>query len=102
MDIQTVGAWGEFLGGIGGLVAAIGVIATLVYLAAQIRHNTRAVQSSSWQAAISSYLDFNFLVAGNSEFADLAFKGASDPSSLDANQWSRFCVAFSGLLHRFE
>ncbi len=32
MDIQIIGAWGELLGGIGGLVAAFGIIATLLYL----------------------------------------------------------------------
>ena len=36
MEIQTLWAWAEFLGGISGLVAAIGVIATLLYLARQI------------------------------------------------------------------
>ncbi len=45
MDIHQLGAWGEFLGGIGGLIAALGVIATLIYLARQIQQNTNLVRS---------------------------------------------------------
>jgi len=40
MDIQSIGAWGEFLGGIAGVVAAIGVVLTLLYLSRQIHQNT--------------------------------------------------------------
>ena len=41
MDITTLAAWGEFLGG-------IGVIVSLFYLAAQIRTNTATVGASKW------------------------------------------------------
>jgi hypothetical protein len=37
------------LGGIGELIGGIGVIATLLYLAAQIRANTRSVRVSNHQ-----------------------------------------------------
>ncbi len=37
MTIMELGAIGEFVG-------AIGVIATLIYLALQIRHNTRSME----------------------------------------------------------
>lgn len=46
MDLQDLAAWGEFLGGISGVVGSVGVIATLVYLATQTRLNTRAVEAS--------------------------------------------------------
>ena len=54
MEIQVLGAWGEFFGGIGSVVAAVAVIATLIYLARQIQQNTRSVQSSAYAAYITS------------------------------------------------
>ena len=37
MDIQTLGAWGELLGGIGGLVAAIAVVGSLIFVGLQVK-----------------------------------------------------------------
>lgn len=54
MDIQVIAAWGELAGGISGVVAAIGVIATLLYLARQVRDNTKSVQSTAYGVFISS------------------------------------------------
>jgi hypothetical protein len=54
MDIQTVSAWGELLGGIGGLVAGLGVIITLIYLARQIQQNTRSMQSTAYAACMQA------------------------------------------------
>ena len=54
MDIQSLGAWGEFLGGISGILAAIGVISTLLYLARQIQQNTKSVQSTNYGNHINS------------------------------------------------
>ena len=45
MDIQFIGAWGEFLGCIAGVVAAIGVVLTLLYLARQSHQNTDQMRS---------------------------------------------------------
>jgi len=40
MDITTLAAWGEFLGG-------IAVVVSLIYLAGQIRQNSNLLRSSS-------------------------------------------------------
>ncbi len=40
MDITTLAAWGEFLGG-------IAVVSSLIYLASQIRQNSRLLQVSA-------------------------------------------------------
>jgi hypothetical protein len=48
----------EDLGNIGEFVAAIGVIVSLVYLATQIRQNTKAVRSSASQAIAETRADF--------------------------------------------
>ena len=46
MDITTLAAWGEFIGG-------IAVVVSLIYLASQIRQNSRLLQV----AAIASHGD---------------------------------------------
>ncbi len=40
MEITTLAAWGEFLGG-------VGVIASLIYLASQIRQNSKLLRAST-------------------------------------------------------
>ena len=47
MDINTLAAWGEFLGG-------IAVVVSLVYLASQIRQNSRLLQVSTTVAIANS------------------------------------------------
>ena len=50
MDVQALGAWGEFVGGVGAVMAAVGVIITLLYLARQVRQNTKSARSSAYAA----------------------------------------------------
>jgi hypothetical protein len=45
----------EALGAMANLLAAIGIIATLIYLSIQIRQNTKAVRSSSIQNLVQSF-----------------------------------------------
>jgi hypothetical protein len=44
MDITTLAAWGEFLGG-------IAVVVSLIYLASQIRQNSKLLRTSGGTAA---------------------------------------------------
>ena len=44
MDITTLAAWGEFIGG-------IAVVVSLIYLASQIRQNSRLLRASGGSAA---------------------------------------------------
>ena len=66
MTLMELGALGEFLG-------AIGVIATLAYLAVQIRQNTRAMQEGRRLALAQTYqmradaLQEMMVAAANSE-----------------------------------
>ena len=45
------------LGGIGDFLSGLGVIVTLIYLAIQIRHNTKSARTQSYQAAIAAISD---------------------------------------------
>ena len=54
MDHQAVA---QLLGNYGEFVGAIGVVATLVYLAVQIRQNSKQIRISSFQTSTERYAD---------------------------------------------
>ena len=60
MTIQDWGAIGEVLG-------AIGVILTLLYLASQLRQNTRAMRSSTYQTYSALAMNISDYMAENAE-----------------------------------
>ena len=67
----------EVLGNIGDLVGGIGVVVTLVYLAIQIKGNTRAQQSSTLQALQSDANRLTMEVASNPQLAEVCLKSES-------------------------
>ena len=97
MTIIELGALGEFLG-------AIGVIATLAYLAIQIRQNTRSLNASQRLALAQTYqmrsdgLQNMLVQAASSTIGGIIYKATEagypdDISGLDtltAEEWSRF------------
>ena len=72
MSITELGALGEF-------VSAIGVIATLLYLAVQIRQNTQMVQGSTIQAVTETIERENHR---SCELAETFVKAVKDKGSL--------------------
>ena len=67
---QLLGNYGEFVG-------AIAVVVTLVYLAQQLRQNTAALKSGTWQAIQNSELGFDQFLVSNEEVARLWLKGSA-------------------------
>jgi len=72
----------EDLGNIGEFIAAIGVIASLIYLAVQIRQNTRSVRVASYQSWFDSYSTFSNTVLASPELDALVHRGGLDPEKL--------------------
>ena len=109
MDIQTIGAWGELLGGVSGLIAAIGVILTLLYLAAQIRQNTRSVQASTELEMLSAWNQLGAMRNESPELMSLYDRGRSGYENLDQEEIRRFemlCYPqfniYQALFHQYE
>ena len=90
MDIQTIGAWGELLGGISGLVAAIGVILTLLYLATQIRQNTRSIQASTELEMLSAWNQLGAMRNESPDLLSIYDRGRSGYENLDEHEVRRF------------
>ena len=87
----------EAIGAIGELVGAVGVIATLGYLAFQIRQNTRQIQQNelATQAAVTNasvlaLRDARKSVYATAEVVELWLKGLADPDELSENDYYRF------------
>ena len=78
------------LGSIGEVVAAVATIATLVYLAAQVRQNTRALRSSTFQD-ISTQMAHNVEpIVSNADVADILAKGLGGVEELTPGERIRF------------
>ena len=73
----------EALGAVGELVGVAGVILTLVYLAHQIRQNTRAIRAQTHQAITSANLGMAMGLAESEGLAGVLVRGLADFDSLD-------------------
>ena len=79
----------EDLGNIGDFVGGIGVIATLIYLAIQIRQNTRAVRTASRQEIVAGARDWNRLLV-DPEVAEAFTRGHDGYPRMEAADATRY------------
>jgi hypothetical protein len=90
------------LGNIGEFVAAIATLATLVYLALQIRQNTQSVRAAAVDAAANQFIESLRLVSLNPELAELLEAGHHDYDSLPAVQRRRYVYHYFANALQFE
>ena len=90
MDIQTLGAWGEFIGGIGGMVAAVAVIASLVFVGMQIRASVRQASVDSYSTVTELWTNFTNATAANDDTWRVFYEGIRDYNALSQMEQSRF------------
>ena len=83
MNWDAIGAIAELLG-------AIAVLATLLYLAIQIRQSSSSIHNqTSW--AITQALDsLNTQITEHGEVTDIWIRGREDPDSLSQEEFERF------------
>lgn len=91
MSIQDLGSIGE-------LVGAIATVATLVYLAAQIRANTQAVRSAAAQSVHEAFATWYRTLAVETGLAGIAVRGLRDYASLSEEERARFVATFMAYL----
>ncbi len=95
MNWEAIGAIGEILG-------AIAVLVTLVYLAAQIRQNSRFVRAATYHSTSRARNEFNFAVATTPELSALLVRARDDSTSFDAEERQRFNSLMWGFWNLFE
>ncbi len=94
MTIQDLGSIGEF-------VAAAATVATLVYLAVQIRQNTLSMRASDYQDAVRSANEWGALFVHHPETVAIFRKGLARPDSLDPGEDSEFTHFLEALLRNY-
>jgi hypothetical protein len=78
----------DAIGALAELAGALGVIASLVYLAIQIRQNTRSAREASWESVSRELQQFRALIAQDPEVARIYREGLRDLRSLsDDDRW---------------
>ncbi len=99
MDITTLAAWGEFLGG-------IAVVVSLVYLAGQVRQNSKLLRASTASATSATTADFSSLIVQDSDVSRIVREGMADRSSLSEDDLHRFNMllgmAFTGWNQEYQ
>ena len=94
MSIMELGALGEFVG-------AIGVILTLVYLAIQIRQNTRGIRASTVQAIQSAMNDAHSSVRNDLDSARV-FRIGLAAQDLTVDELVQFRMLMYSVFAQFE
>ena len=82
----------EALGAVAELLGAIGVIATLVYLSAQIRHNNDQLRGAATTAVYEYQRTLTEMLSADPELYKIALRGNEDLSSLDPWEQQRFTI----------
>lgn len=92
------------LGAVAELVGALGVVASLAYLAVQIRQNTqhidfntRAIRASTFQSFSDTFGHFEDILLENRDLGQAWVKGLDDEEELDSSEW----ILFNNLAHKF-
>ena len=95
MNWEAVGALAE-------LVGAIAVVATLAFLAVQLRQNTSAARAGTTQSVLSAAAGWLEHVSADSELSDLYARGLADRSSLEPPENVRFHFLMTACFRRWE
>ncbi|MEH6503669.1 MAG: hypothetical protein V7682_07195 [Cycloclasticus sp.] len=93
------------LSNIGEVVSAVAVVVSLVYLAFQIRQNTRqidentkAAQAAAFDSSIAHTLMARQAIVENADVARIYLKGSNDPSTLSEEERVRYRLVLHNIL----
>ena len=92
----------EELGGIGEFIGALAVLASLVYLATEIRRNTQATRLATLQSTLSTVQQVFDAPAGDAELTRIIRLGMVDTSQLNEDEAARLGWWLSSVLRAAE
>jgi hypothetical protein len=95
LDITTLAAWGEFLGG-------IAVVVSLIYLASQIRQNSRLLRVSTTAAVAASDIEFSKLLVNDPDLSRIVGEGLMNREALPEPERLRFDNFLDMMLRTFQ
>ena len=92
----------DAIGAIAELVGAAGVIATLGYLALQVRQNTISTRTSSYQAVVEAISEWTRALGMEPGVAQMFVTGLSNIDALSQEERTRFGFILIALFRNFE
>jgi len=92
----------EVIQAISGLLSAIAVVATLGYVAVQIRQNTKSLRSAATQGAHDQSASMYDLLASDPKLSDIFVRGLEAPDTLDRIETGRFYAFLLGVMVRLQ
>ncbi|MBX3705415.1 MAG: hypothetical protein KF911_02190 [Pseudomonadales bacterium] len=95
MNLEALGNLGEF---VGGLV----VVVSLVYLARQIRQNTRAQRMQAYAVALGRISEFQSSMSHDPAFSEILLEGVLHPDRMSQAQRVQFTWVFYEMFGAFE
>ena len=95
MTLSDLGNLGDFLGG-------IGVVVTLVYLARQIRANTREVRAAAHDAVASAHFEIQRILGQEPGLAKIWFDGLKGDGEQNEEDGQRFFFLATTVARRWE
>jgi hypothetical protein len=93
--LESLGNLGDFLGG-------IGVLVTLVYLGIQVRQNTVASRSDSYQDAVTAVSEWSRHVGSDPELCRILNAGMNDYEALGQIDRTQFSFLLSAFFRNLE
>jgi hypothetical protein len=91
----------EDLGNIGEFVAAMAVLSSIIYLALQIRQNTAAAATSTYDSVMGGYNELNLTIASDPDLGRIVHVGMYTPDSLDENERIRFAFTIRAVSNQY-
>jgi len=92
----------EAIGAIGEVVGAVAVVLTLVYLAVQLRQNTNALKTNTWQSIQDAEQRFDEFLSRDHHLLEVWIKGHQDRNSLSESEQLQFFLLNKQLLDQFQ
>lgn len=87
---------------VAGVLAAISVTLTVVYLAIQIKKNTKATHSQTYHLATSALAEMASIIGRDKELARIFRIGMTNPEELKEDEFVQFGYLGISLFRRFE
>ena len=92
----------EAISAIGQMVGALAVVISLIYLANEVRSNTRETREASMRRVSDNYTQWVRQVSGHPDLSELYYRGIHDFESLEGVELVRFSGLMVEVFRRFE
>ena len=90
------------LANIGEIISSVAVIISIIYLAIQIRTNTEAERTSTYQAVVSDFGALNNTMASTPELSHMFVEAMENYHQLSSDEKARISQLFFQCFHYFE